>query len=182
MFVEHERGTGLRCWGYCELCARTGTNFPYSQNYLYPEFFSLPKSTSPFLRSFRSLLAQWKYCWNGIWQQHGLILHAKLVVKATFKATWLKVGTATAQAARSVQTIWLWSASHIRRPYIRLNFGSDGNLWTLTPSLVVLLHPAATHLDGICQNQLKKNPKERNKLLRTVSFCAVFAWPHAHDV
>ena len=35
---------------------------------------------------------------------------------------------------------------------IRLYFGSDGNRCRLTPSLVVLLLPAATHLDGIIEN------------------------------
>ena len=35
---------------------------------------------------------------------------------------------------------------------IRLYFGSDGNRCRLTPSLVVLLQPAATHLDGIIEN------------------------------
>ena len=35
---------------------------------------------------------------------------------------------------------------------IRLYFGSDGNRCRLTPSLVVLLQPAATHLDGIIKN------------------------------
>ena len=35
---------------------------------------------------------------------------------------------------------------------IRLYFGSDGNWCTLTSSLVVLLQPAATHLDGIIEN------------------------------
>ena len=33
-----------------------------------------------------------------------------------------------------------------------LYFGSDGNRCRLTPSLVVLLQPAATHLDGIIKN------------------------------
>ena len=33
---------------------------------------------------------------------------------------------------------------------IRLYYASLGNLWWLTPSL---LHPAATHLDGICKYQ-----------------------------
>ena len=35
---------------------------------------------------------------------------------------------------------------------IRLHFGSDGNRCRLTPSLVVLLQTAATHLDGIIKN------------------------------
>ena len=35
---------------------------------------------------------------------------------------------------------------------IRLYFGSDGNRCRLTPSLVVLLQPAATHLDDIIGN------------------------------
>ena len=35
---------------------------------------------------------------------------------------------------------------------IRLYFGSGGNRCRLTPSLVVLLQPAATHLDGIIDN------------------------------
>ena len=35
---------------------------------------------------------------------------------------------------------------------VRLYFGSDGNRCRLTPSLVVLLQPAATHLDGIIEN------------------------------
>ena len=35
---------------------------------------------------------------------------------------------------------------------IRLYFGSDGNRCRLTPSLVVLMQPAATHRDGIIEN------------------------------
>ena len=35
---------------------------------------------------------------------------------------------------------------------IRLYIGSDGNRCKLTPSLVVLLQPAATHLNGIIEN------------------------------
>ena len=39
---------------------------------------------------------------------------------------------------------------------IRLYFGSDGNRCRLTPSLVVLLQPAATHLDGIIENNKRQ--------------------------
>ena len=35
---------------------------------------------------------------------------------------------------------------------IRLYFGSDGNRCRLTTSLVVLLQPTMTHLDGIIEN------------------------------
>ena len=40
--------------------------------------------------------------------------------------------------------------------HIRRTFSSLGNRWRLTPSFVVLLHPATTHLEGI----FAKNPIE----------------------
>ena len=64
---------------------------------------------------------------------------------------------------------------------IRLYFGSDGNQCRLTPSLVVLLQPAATHLDGIIENNKLQTWQKTSGNFSLATLCLQCGALHVYD-
>ena len=110
-----------------------------------PRVFLALKNTSSSLEpSQPSYLAEISLEVHLVHVEHGLISHTELAVKCARHKNECSV---------CPDHFALISFTFIVvQIHVRLYFGSDGNRCRLTPSLVVLLQPAVTHLDSIIEN------------------------------